>query len=330
MPANLTPQYLEAEERYREGKTDEEKLAALEDMYALLPKHKGTDKIQADIRRRISRIKKKSESRSKSSRETPYKVVREGAGQVLLIGPPNSGKSTLASALSGVSLKAAPYPFTTRAPRVAMMPYLKVQIQLVDLPPITADFCAYWQVNLCRTADLILVVIDLSRKDVLESFEELVSTLRKRRIELGTPDGEDDSGVVRPKAILIGNKGDRELARQNLQILPELLPSLLPLYPFSALKSPPEDLEKLRSAIWEKLDLIRVFSKPPKENADLETPFTLSRGDNVMDFATAVHKDFAENFQSARVWGSGKFPGQIVSREHVLRDGDIVELHMRD
>lgn len=330
MPANLTPQYLEAEERFRKSSSDEGRLAALEDMYALLPKHKGTDKIQAHIRRRISRIKKKSESRSKTSREAPYKVIREGAGQVVLIGPPNSGKSTLASVLSGVPLRSAPYPFTTRSPRAAMMPYLKVQIQLVDLPPITPDFCTYWQVNLCRSADLLLAVIDLSRKDVLERFEELLATLRKRRIELETPKGEVEAGVVCQKVILIGNKVDQKLARENREIVPELLPPSLSLYPFSALKSSPEEVEKLKSALWEKLDLIRVFSKPPKEEADLETPFTLPRGSNVMDFATAVHKDFAENFQSARVWGSGKFPGQTVSRDHVLGDEDIVELHLKD
>lgn len=330
MPANLTPQYLEAESRYRESMTEEEKLAALEDMYALLPKHKGTDKIQADIKRRISLLKKKGRSRPGAPRDAPYRVTREGSAQVLLLGPPNSGKSTVAAALSGVPLKSAAYPFTTRLPQVAMMPYLDVQIQLVDLPPITAEFCTYWQINLARTADLLLLIIDLGRKDVWEKLEGLLAELRQRRVEPAPPAADPVPGVVYQTFFLLGNKADREEARGNREVLPELLPPALSLHPFSALRASPPETEKLKAMLWERLGLIRIYSKPQREKADLEKPFTLSVGGTILDFARQVHKDFGEKFESARIWGSGKFPGQTVGKEHVLHDGDIVELHVSE
>ena len=94
MPANLTPQYKEAEARYREAATHEEKVVALREMMALLPRHKGTEKLQADIRRRLAKLEEEAEhgARGGARRVDPGHVRREGAGQWVVIGPPNAGK----------------------------------------------------------------------------------------------------------------------------------------------------------------------------------------------------------------------------------------------
>jgi ribosome-interacting GTPase 1 len=114
LPANLPPAYFEAENRYREAKTPAEGIAALEEMLAIMPKHKGTDKLKADLRRRISKLKSKQQEKKKlGRRDRGYKIEKEGVGQVVLIGEPNVGKSSLVAALTNADPQVAEFPHST-------------------------------------------------------------------------------------------------------------------------------------------------------------------------------------------------------------------------
>ncbi len=326
MPANLTPEYLEAEEKYRQAATPQEKLAALEEMLATIPKHKGTEKMQADIRRRISKLRKELQRKKKSgaARKPFYHVEREGAGQVVLVGPPNVGKSQLVARLTGATPEVAEYPFTTRLPVPGMMEFENVKIQLVDLPPLWREFSEPWLFGLIRNAHTVLLVVDASDDDVLTHTETALSLLEEKNIRLIPPTSED-AGMGK-RALLVANKLDLPRARENVHILEEFFGQRLPVIPVSAKTG--FHLERLKREIYRALGVIRVYTKAPGKPVDRTAPFVLKRGSTVLDAARAVHHDFAEKLKYARIWGSERFDGQKVSRDHVLDDEDVVEFHI--
>jgi ribosome-interacting GTPase 1 len=328
VPANLPPQYLSAEKKLRQTKDPREKIAILEEMWSLLPKHKGTDKIQADIKRRISRFKKSAETAGKRGKGFSLKVVREGAGQVVLLGPPNSGKSSLVALLSSAAPKIAPYPFTTALPYPAMMPYEDVQVQLVDLPPVASGHLEFWTVNIIRNADAVLLVADASDERSLDMLEEVISELERRMIGLGAgyPPPEKEQGYSEKVALLLCNKMDAGDAPVTLELIRGLYSHRFKILPFSCTNPDEGSVERVRASIFELLDVIRVYSKEPGKKLEPGPPFTIKRGATVLEFSAHVHKDFAAGLKQARVWGSARFDGQAVSRDHVLQDGDIVEL----
>ena len=330
MPANLPPQYVAAEQNLKKAKGPEEKLAILEEMWSLLPKHKGTDKIQADIKRRISKLKKESEKKGKGKKGFSIRVERMGAGQVAVIGPPNSGKSSLVSLLTNAAPKVAPYPFTTALPDPAMMPYLDIQVQLVDLPPVAPGHVEFWTVNIIRNADAEVFVMDASGEDCLDRMDEVVSELDRRMIGLARGGGQRDApaGYLDKRVLLVANKMDSENAPANLEIIREFHSPAFDIFPFSCAARDEGEVEKLRRAIFDLLGVIRIYSKQPGKKPDMGSPFTIRGGSTLLDFASHVHKDFAKDLKQARVWGSARFAGQAVSRDHVLRDGDIVELNL--
>ncbi len=328
MPANLTPQYLEAEKRFREAKAKEDKLAALEEMYALLPKHKGTDKLKAGIKQRISKLKKAEEKKATKTGEA-FMVEREGAGQLAIIGPPSSGKSSLLAALTKAKPKIGPYPFTTAIPLPGIMEYEDVQIQLVDLPPITEAGMEGWHFNIIRNADALLFVVDAEDADVLSETEIVIEQLKNRRVipVSGNVEEEPPIGTVYKKTILIANKMDSPVALENLPVLEEFFSRNLKIMPVSIYDK--SALEKLKREIFSILNIIRIYSKIPGKPPDLHSPFTLPVGSNVTDLARAIHKDFTSGLEKVRLWGSARFDGQSVPLDYVLKDKDIVEVHIR-
>lgn len=328
MPANLTPQYLEAEKLFREAKTKEEKLAALEEMYALLPKHKGTDKLKAGIKQRISKLKKTEEKKLTKASEA-FLIKREGAGQLAVIGPPSSGKSSLLAALTKAKPKIGPYPFTTAMPLPGIMDYEDVQIQLVDLPPITEAGMEGWQFNIIRNSDALLFVADTEDADVLSEIEVVIEQLKKRRVELINEEVKETApiGTVYKKTFLVANKMDAPLAADNLPVLKEFFGNKFRIIPISTFDD--KKLKDLKKDIFLLLKIIRVYSKPPGKPPDLDRPFTLPVGSNVTDLAKAIHKDFTSGLEKARLWGSARFDGQAVPYDYLLRDKDVVELHLK-
>jgi ribosome-interacting GTPase 1 len=337
MPANLTPVYHEAERQYKQAATIPEKIEALQQMLAVIPKHKGTDHMRADLRRTLAKLRQEAQQGAKghSQREAMLRVDRQGAGQVALAGAPNTGKSSLVGALTHARPAVAEYPFTTQLPQPGMMPYGGIQIQLVDTPPIALEYYEPWQGDLIRRADIALVVADLSDDALLEQVDGVLERLRQSKIVLcAEPPEERELFVAYVPTLLLANKCDAPDAVERLDILRELYADRFPILPVSAQTG--EGLDTLPETLFRRLGIVRVFSKPPGKPPDLETPFVLKQGSTVIDLAGMVHKDFLTHLKSTRVWaspisaapsGSAKYPGQAVERDHVLADGDVVELH---
>jgi len=331
MPANLTPQYLAAEKAFQEAKTTEEKIFCLEEMLRLIPKHKGTEHLQGDLRRRLSRLREKAAQESTRTRKChSYKIRKEGAGQVALAGMPNSGKSALVRYLTNAEPEVADYPYTTRVPQAAMMPYQDVKVQLVDLPPISAEHEEHWVIDLLKAADAVLLVVDL-KADPLTQLEFALEHLKKRRLLPSTaqnlPENERPAAAIFRPMLVACNKVDGPEEEEEFELFRELAEVDLPLLAVSA--STGKGMEELSRRLFDILNVIRVYSKTPGKKADLKEPYVLPAGSTVNEFAEAVHRELAEKFKYARIWSKNKYDGQMVKSDEPLCDGDILELHLR-
>jgi len=326
MPANLPPQYFEAEKRYRAAREPEEKIAALQTMLAIMPKHKGTDKLHAELRRKIAKFSQEAEKKSATARRTGFYIKREGAGQVMLVGSANAGKSQLLAALTEAIPEIAEYPFTTQTPIPGMMKFEDIQIQLVDTPPIGHKEVRILLANSLRNADLIAIVIDLSLEPVSQ-VEAALQGLREARIEPLT-DGvaQITPGTYPRRMLLVGNKNDLAGSNSNWKVLRSQYDKLFPLISISAREG--GGLEEFKGAVYQALNIIRVYTKTPGSKADPSDPMILEKGSTIEEAAESLHKDFRSNLKYAVIWGSGKYDGQRVSKGHILQDGDIVEFHI--
>jgi len=326
MPANLPPQYFEAEKRYRVAKEPEDKIAALQAMLAIMPRHKGTDKLHAELRRKIAKFSQEAEREYATARRTGFYIKPEGAGQVMLVGPANTGKSRILAEVSEAIPEIAEYPFTTKTPIPGMMKFEDIQVQLVDTPPIGHKEVKILLANTLRNADLIVIIIDLSLEPVSQ-VESALQGLREARIEPLTESATQVTPGSYPRRMLIvGNKNDLEGSNGNWQILRSQYAKLFPLASISAKEG--NGLEEFKRAVYQALNIIRVYTKTPGSKADLSDPMILEKGSTLEEAAESLHKDFRQNLKYAVVWGSGKYDGQRASKGHVLQDGDIVEFHI--
>lgn len=323
MPANLTPQYMEAEEKYKKARDPEEKLLALQEMLRKLPKHKGTEKIQADIKRKISEQKKSLAAAKGKKKKPSYYVDSHGYPQVVVIGAPNSGRSRLISQLTGADLKVADYPYTTTAPQPAMMVYDNVHIQLVDTPPIAPGHMDFWMPNVVRGGDAVLLVADLVSDSILEDVEAVIAGLEKHRIYLNDPPAEDRDGDIVQKALLVANKCDSANAPMIYELLAEAQGRTFEIHSVSAATG--EGLETLKKKSFLLLDLVRVYPKPPGKPVDRAAPILLDLGSTVVDLADKIHHEMAQKLKGARLWGNKDFPEQV-PRDYQLQDEDTIEL----
>ena len=326
MPANLTPAYFAAEDRFRNAATHEEKILALEEMLAVMPKHKGTDGLRADLRRKLSRLKDAAAQQKKGSTHTDiFHVPRSGAGQVVLLGMPNTGKSTILATLTKAKVIVADFPFASPVPVPGMVKFEDVQIQLVDMPPITADYSAPGQVGTYRNGDLIGAVIDLSQ-DVEEQILVLLDYLESKRLLLdeNTPAVDGQGNALGKKAVCLCTKADLapdgafELVKGSCEKMAEYM---------TLSTQTGEGFDALAEMLFRQLSILRVYAKPPGKPADMNDPFTLPIGATVHDMARVIHRELAEKLKSARIWGAGVYDGQRVQLDHVLHDKDVVELH---
>ena len=311
MPANLTADYLAAERAFKEAQSFEEKIAALELMLATLPKHKGTEKLQADLRHRLSEARKDSQKKGSAHGTPPWLVRREGAGQVVLLGGPNSGKSALVAALTHAHPVIAEYPFTTHLPTAGMMPYEDIKIQLVDLPAMAPEFTEPWLPQVVRTANAGVLVVDPNDADVLGRADYALRTL-------------DEWRCPRPH-IVVGNKMDLSGASDNFDAVKEILG---PDFVYVAVSSLTGDgFTEFAKAVFRELDIVRFYSKRPGHKPDLDVPYVLRRGETVQDAAARVHRDIAAHLKVAKLYRSGDLHGLPVERAHAVDDGDILEFH---
>jgi ribosome-interacting GTPase 1 len=330
MAVNLPPQYHDAEARYKKAQTPEDKLAALKEMWVILPKHKASEKVQADLKTKISELTDQIEhakTAPKKAAHGSYKFPHQGAGQVVLLGPPNSGKSLLLTKLTKATPAVAPYPFTTREPVPGMMDYEDVRVQLIDLPPVTADHYDHFVTDITRAADAAVLFLDLADDDGPGATQAVIDRLKLVRRELVPPGSPhpDDPAVYALPTLLVANKCDDEGAELRLELSREVIGTRFPLHVISAERG--DGLDELRKAIYTALGVMRVYTKQPGKPADMASPFTPPIGSTVAELAAKVHRDLEDAVKSARVWGSGAFDGQTVGRDHVLQDKDVVELH---
>jgi hypothetical protein len=325
MPANLTPEYFKAEKWYREATTTDEKILALEQMLAVMPKHKGTDHLKADLRRKLSKLKEAPVQKGRGKHVDIFHVPRSGSGQIALIGTPNSGKSSVVAALTNAKVNVADFPFATTAPVPGMVTFEDVQIQIIDTPPITADFISPGQVGTYRNCDVIGIVIDLSG-DVEEQLGICLDFLESRRllIDAETSAVDEQGNALAKKAFCICTKTDIAPAGA----VDKLKQSCKYTFEFVEVSAKSgAGLEKLSATMFNLLGIIRIYAKPPGKPADMSEPFTLPAGATVMDLATAIHRELAGKLKFARIWGTGVYDGQNAQRNHVLNDKDIIELH---
>ena len=327
MPTNLPPDAQEAERRYRDAETTEEKVARLEEFISLIPKHKGTDHLRADLRRKLSKLKDAAQQRKKVSRQvSPYHIDCEGAGQVVLVGPTNVGKSALLAALTNATPEVSEAVFTTWEPTPGMMLADNVQIQLIDTPPLNPDYVDPEMLNLIRRCDVVLVVVDVQTHPI-QQLEEAVAILEASRI---VPAHRRDrfppeQRMLAKPLLVLANKCDDE-DDEVFEIFCELLEEDWPLIPVSAETG--RNLDQLKRAVFDQLGIIRVYSKAPGKEPSYDSPFVMDEGGTVGEFARKVHQDFYQNLKTARVWGVGVYDGQMVGRDHVLHDEDVVELRI--
>lgn len=329
MPANLPPEYFEVEKTLRQARTAEEKIAIMEKLLSIIPRHKGTEKLVALYRSKIAKLKEEIERRPAARKGQLYRIEKSGAGQVIVIGPPNSGKSAVIRALTGVEVEVADFPFTTRLAAPFMMPFENIKIQLIDTPPITADFMESWLVEMIKMAEAVLVVLDAASPESSTQLEIIVDRLKEKKVELvsaETPVPPDRFPFIK-RALLVLNKGDLGGAENLKEELEILFGRGLETVAVSALSL--AGLEELRRRTFELLRIVRVYSKVPGKKPDYESPFILKKGSNIMDLARQVHKDFAEKLNYARVWNKqGTIAGLRVTRDYLLNDEDTVELHL--
>ncbi|MCY4157630.1 MAG: 50S ribosome-binding GTPase [Gammaproteobacteria bacterium] len=347
MPTNVTQEYKKAEQAFREAREPQDRLRCLREMLRLIPKHKGTEHVQADIKTRIKQLTTElSRPRKGGARAGPaHAVRREGAAQVALLGAPNAGKSRLHSALTGSQSTVGAWPHTTEMPIPGMAPYRDIHFQLVDLPPVAIERTQPWLATALQPADGALLVVDIASPDYAAEIGTVLDKMAGKRVTFtaewpGLPDPRkrrrkkraarkqetfEDLFRIRLPALLVANKADLGDYRDRLEELSGKLG-----FPALAVSAEAGDnLDAIPKFLFQGLGVVRAYTKTPGKPPDLERPFTLRHGATVSELASLVHKDIAGSLRFARIWGEQVYDGQQVSPRHLIRDGDILELHHR-
>ncbi|MDI6783434.1 MAG: 50S ribosome-binding GTPase [bacterium] len=332
MPANLSPQYKEAERKYKSTRDKKERLACLREMLALIPKHKGTEKLQADLKAKISKLNDELRHGKKSGahRHTFHIERVPNIPQLVLLGYPNVGKSQLLGSLTHAKSEVTPYPFATRQPIPGIMSYEDIKIELIDTTAITNDFMEPWISDIVRGVDAMIILVDLGEDNVLDQVQDIIDRLMKVKIVLvgrqvvSTP--TEDYTILRKPTLIVGNKSDLDIDEINAKTIIEFYGNQFDFVSISALNQ--TNLNAFTQMVFKGLEIIRVYTKVPGHKPDLANPFVLPKGSTVLEVARVIHKEIAEHFHTARIWGSTKFEGQHVEKDYIVQDKDIVEIHL--
>ncbi|MBI4244805.1 MAG: 50S ribosome-binding GTPase [Planctomycetes bacterium] len=323
MPANLPPQYFSVQERLKQASTDDEKLAIYEELLSIVPKHKGSEKVQKELKSKISKIKKEMQGSKKGASRFVFHIPKEGAGQIILFGPANSGKSSIFTQLTGVDTEISDFPYTTRDYKIGMMKFENIQIQIVDTPPVLHNFMDKWLSSVIKLADLSIYVFDPSSDDVLDQFDLVNSKLSEKNLCICGSEPEKFA----PKVLYIANKWDKSNFEKNFSVFNEFYPSV------KALKLSANDhgmIEELKKTIFQRLEIMRVYCKPQGKAVDYNKPVILKLGNDVVDFAKDLGKGFVSNLKHARLINKENSQGILVSRDYKLVDGDTIELYINE
>ena len=321
MPANLPPQYFDVEKQYREAKDPQEKLVYLQQLLSIIPKHKGTEKLQAELKTKMKKIKEAlgKQKKAKGSGGTWYQVEKQGAGQVVMVGLPNCGKSALLDVLTNANAEVADYPFTTQLPGVGMMEYENIKIQIVDTPPLHDD-APPWLFGLYRNGDILMCILD-GTADYFEHYAKIYQALNDHNIFIE----EHEYGDVKPLIIVMSkcDQYDRHVIKKKFQ---EIHGDEKMLASVSIVNN--DTLSELRNLIFKKLQIIRIYTKKIGKPIRRDEPVVLKIGTTVINAAEHIHKDFKKNLKFARLWNKSNYNGQRVEKHHVLTDEDVVEFHI--
>ncbi|HNS31708.1 MAG TPA: 50S ribosome-binding GTPase [bacterium] len=322
MPVNLPPQYHKKEAELKDAKTIEEKIAVLEELISIVPKHKSSEKLQALLKSKIAKLRKEKLKEPQAARKAAMcEIDREGSGQVAICGPVNSGKSSLVSLLTKAQPEIADYPFTTKMPLPGMMKYEDIKIQLIDTPALSLDFSESWLGGLLRKSDALVFIFDISSDFLLDELEDSLKLLEKTGIK------EKDGFIFKKRILWTGNKTDNTSYREVREIFLELYGDKIPDFTEISIKEN-KNTEGFPEKIFGLLDIIRVYTKTPGKPPDMENPYTLGNKATLMELAAHIHKDIAENFKYARLWRKGDGRIVIAGWDYTLKDGDIAEIHV--
>lgn len=333
MPANLPPQYQKLEEEYRLEKDQGRRLELLQEMLREIPKHKGTNHLQGELKSKISKLKQQMEGGGKSAvakHSAPDHIPREGAGQFVLFGPPNSGKSSIIGALTKAHVEITDWPFATRKPAPGMAKWENVSLQLIDTPSIAEEYCETYVFNIIRTCDIAVLVVSLGDDDIVERFEYVINRVHEGKVRLeGLVEADPKYPTAMPKKTLIVATGmDLPDAVTRLEFLTDAVGTKAENITVAIPSR--EGLDQFLARCFALLELHRVYTKAPGKQPDLDDPVLLSRGATVADAARSIHKDLAEKLQFARIWSKVKptLDGTRVPADHIVEDGDILEFHI--
>jgi uncharacterized protein len=320
MPANLPTIYHKIEARLKFADTSEEKISILREMLAVMPKHKGTDGLRAELNSKIAKLKKEAKKKPQARRLDLTHVPKMGIAQVVLMGPPNSGKSSFLAKLTNATPEIASYPFTTQKPDVGMIEFENVQIQLVDTPPLYENFHPPWLLALGRSSDVIIGMINGSKANTEKELDSFLKRLETGSIFLESKDYYKNDELMKKNGFIVVSNAKK----RDLSLLRKEYGDRLNFYAF-VLNS---ELDELKKNIYDFLSLIRIYTKAPGKEADFSEPVVLRIGATVEDAAYNIHKDFADKMKYTKLWRGSNNPRQV-GPEEILMEGDVVEFHSR-
>lgn len=304
MPINAGPEYFAAKLRYETARTTRDRMKYLQEMISAAPKHKSSEHLLAQLRKKLADLKKElltnSKKKAGGSGGGGWAIRKEGDAQVVLIGYPSSGKSTLLSRLTNAKPLIADYPYTTQEPEIGTMKYSNVDIQLVEVPAIAEGTSESEKgsalFSIIRNADGIVLVVDA--RDFQRQLSMVMNELKK-------------AGITGKPSLAVVTKGSRADAVGNIEPRVKTIED--------------KDVEVLKREIWEMLGRMRAYTR--KGERTEERPMVMRKESTVRDFTNMIHKELLADFRFARVWRKGSpYSGQRVGLDFVLKDEDTVEI----